>query len=321
MNRIAAVALVVGLVVGLAACGDAPLQGSPDEGIEVGRGTQLLSEPALTHPSLSPPEAEVFPDMEAAEPVSICGTADDAERSDDEVTSPECGDCPAGFSCAPAFCGGEACVPGRPCTDDADCPSGDCVRPEGAPPSERGMCTTSESCAESRDCALGYQCERGSCVDRRIPCGFHSAGCPRGSICSFMATESMPYCVAANTPCEHSGQCETGAECLDVDGDGSSECSPAGACTSNTDCPAGFSCGIDPGTSQAACVVDGACRDGDCPNGLTCLDTGSGRARCVRTGTCAQDSDCPPRSVCGAVHATDALRCLSFDEHDGNEVP
>ena len=238
-----------------------------------------------------------------------------------EVEDNECGECAEGFLCVSAFCGGEVCAPGHPCVDDSDCPSGECVRPEGAPPSERGMCASSSNCAETRDCALGFQCEAGSCVDRRIPCGFDAVSCPRGSICSFMPVEGRPYCVTAQTPCENDGFCEPGAHCLDIDGDGRAECSPAGRCTHNGECPAGFSCGVDPETSQAACVVDGACRDGECPLGLTCLDTGSGRFRCARVGDCARDSDCPPRFVCGSIHATDPLRCLTFDEHDESDEP
>ncbi|MFT5354029.1 MAG: hypothetical protein ACI9KE_001229 [Polyangiales bacterium] len=305
MSRVASIGACL---VCLLACGDAPPQSPLDDSAD--HSVQALG-PALTHPSQSPPAAEPFPDMGPGEQVPLC----------DEVESSECGECAAGFHCAPAFCGGEACVPGHPCTNNADCPTGECVRPEGAPPSERGMCPSLDTCAETRECALGFRCELGSCVDRRIPCGFHSAGCPRGMSCSFMPMEGRPYCVAAQTPCETTGICEPGARCLDVDGDGQQECSLAGGCASNTECPPGFSCGVDPGTSQSACVVDGACRDGNCPSGLTCLDTGSGRSRCVRIGDCVRDADCPPRFVCGSIAATDPLRCLSFDERDESDTP
>lgn len=302
---IVATCLVSFVFVFVAACEDGT-QSSLSETSEVNHTME-----ALVHPSLSPPLEAEFPDMGPSEPVSVCG----------EVEDNECGECAEGFLCVSAFCGGEVCVPGHPCVDDVDCPSGACIRPEGAPPSERGTCTSSDSCAETRDCALGFQCESGSCVDRRIPCGFDSVACPRGSICSFMPVDGRPYCVPAQTPCDNDGFCEPGAHCLDVDGDGQAECSPAGRCTHNGDCPAGFSCGVDPETSQAACVVDGACRNGECPGGLSCLDTGSGRARCARVGECALDSDCPPRFVCGAIHATDALRCLSFDERGESDEP
>ena len=289
--------IVVACLVCLFGCGDGAL-GAPAEDGEVRR-----TMPALAHPSQDPPEEAPLPDMGPGEPVTVCV----------EEESSVCGGCAAGFLCAAAFCGGEACTPGHPCVDDADCPTGSCVRPEGAPPSERGMCTALDTCAETRECAYGFRCELGDCVDRRIPCGFHALGCPRGSICTFMHVEGRLHCVTAQTPCVNEGSCEPGARCLDVDGDGQQECSPAGQCAHNSECPDGFSCGVDPGTSQAACVVDGACRDGECPLGLACLDTGGGRRRCVQPGECVADSDCPPRFVCGAIEAMDPLRCLSFD--------
>lgn len=307
--------IVACLGASLLACGEPPPESPGEEAQGSTQGELVHAHSA--EPSLGPLAPldiipDMLPDMGPGEPVSVCG---------EEPESSECGDCAPGFRCESAFCGGEVCVPGNPCRDDADCPTGGCIRPEGAPPSERGMCTSLSTCAETRECALGFHCESGSCVDRRIPCGFHSVGCPRGSICSFMPVEGRSFCVAAQTPCDHDGYCEPGAHCVDVDGDGEQECAPAGRCSSNTECPPGFSCGVDPGTSQSSCVVDGACRDGDCPGGLTCLDTGSGRSRCVRSGDCVHDSECPPQSVCGSVHPTDPLRCLSFDGPDEGDAP
>ncbi|MFT5359062.1 MAG: hypothetical protein ACI9KE_006305 [Polyangiales bacterium] len=250
-----------------------------------------------------------FPDSGPPPPVMVCepGTPMPMCRAN-------CRD--EGFVCVDAFCGGRECAPGTPCTQDVHCGSGNCVQLEGAGPEDSGLCESSAgACAAINDCAYGFRCEEGGCVDRRIPCGFHENACPRGHTCTFAPVEGALFCVPSHLPCDSAGQCEAGASCVDVDGDSETECLLVGTCSSNSDCGEGLSCGVDPGTSQATCEVDGPCRSGECPAGRTCLDTGTGTARCVTTGgSCTQDSECEPQAICGAIEPDDPLRCLTFDE-------
>ncbi len=282
---------------------DASDAGTGDAGADAGAdaGTDAGSD-------VGAPDVDL-PDMGSGEPVIVCGEED----PDDPVPPPTCGDgCAPGFVCVDAFCGGEECLPGRPCGDDDDCGSGACIGEPDSP----GICEAGDgSCAADDDCVYGFACESGECVDRRIPCGFHETNCPRGYTCSFAVFEGLPICVPASVRCDTGAQCELGASCVDVDGDGMTECLLAGRCETNEDCETGTSCGVDPATSQASCEPDGACRMGECADGYMCADTGSGVPRCVAMGgSCATNTDCPVGSICGAIAAADPLRCLTYDE-------
>lgn len=232
---------------------------------------------------------------------TVCGPAE---------PTPTCDTCDTGTICVDEFCAGQECVPGRPCEANDDCGSSNCIVPVGA---RSGFCQPTAGCTSEAECAAGFACETGNCVDRRIPCGYRTSACPRGMVCGSNTGTSRPVCVWGQPACERDAQCGRGARCVDVDGENGMECVPGGLCTTNEDCEANTSCGVNPQTSQASCVVDGPCRAGECPDGFSCTDVGQG-PRCVVTGTCDQNSDCGPQSVCGAILPRDPLRCLTFDE-------
>ncbi|MFK8001144.1 MAG: hypothetical protein AB8H86_16240 [Polyangiales bacterium] len=327
--RATTLALMLGM---LAACGDdappapPPFDAGPrdtstaeDAGPDDDGGVDANVDDAGTGDAGPPPDAARdagfdanFPDAGPPDPLRIC-----EPEMPPTTCRANCAD--EGFVCVDSFCEGMECVPGSPCTADDQCGSGNCIKPDGALPEDSGLCAASDgACTVATDCGYGFRCEEGACIDRRIPCGFHENTCPRGHTCTFTPVEGAIFCVPAHQPCESAGQCEPGAQCVDVDGNGTTECLLVGTCSSNADCEEGFSCGVDPATSQASCEPDGLCRSGSCPAGRTCLDTGIGTARCVTEGgSCSEDSECEAQAICGAVEPGDALRCLTFDEDEG----
>ncbi|MCB9620381.1 MAG: hypothetical protein H6724_13165 [Sandaracinus sp.] len=215
--------------------------------------------------------------------------------------------CAAGLRCQPDGCGERhTCQPGgQGCAAPEDCPSGSlcfgalsldgsrvdlCLRPEGG-------------CADSRDCASGYACEDGACVNRRVSC---DVGCPFGFYCNDADPWARPYCARVSRRCSSfAGACPPFFSCVDVDGDGSSECRRNGeACDSNEDCgAAGDVCGFDPVAKALACQPQGPCSGaGDCGTGFVCEDLwGDGVRECVPSGgTCDAPSDCGANALCGA---------------------
>lgn len=239
-------------------------------------------------------EGAGFPSAEVGRAIAVC----------EGMEETQCGSCDAGFVCGDAFCAGTACTPQRPCATATDCGAGSCVE---------GSCSTQARCRDHGECAYGFACEAGACVDRRIPCGAHEAGCPRGTACTFLPVEGLPFCVPSQQRCTGDAGCEPGARCTQLEDSGEFVCVPAGLCSKHEDCPTGLSCGLDPGTAQSSCVADGGCRQGACPVGFECLDAGRS-TRCVAAGaTCRSDSDCPPRHLCGAWSADEAPHCITYD--------
>lgn len=268
----------------------------------------------------------------------------------DGVTPPGCGGgCEPGFACVPGVCGGMECVVGRPCfemnpecstggesmgefdaatipdagvADPLDAGENECENTCGesiaciATDTGESYCQASDSgCISSSECPLGFACESGGCVDRRVPCGIVFEGCPRGYVCSSALRRGPAFCVPAQPRCESSAQCEMGASCVDVDGDGSMECQYAGVCETNADCPSpGAVCGVHPQTTATLCLADGPCTSAaDCGEGYTCVDlAGAGTNRCERTegGSCNGNEDCPENQVCASAREVDPVRCL-----------
>ncbi|MDH3655896.1 MAG: hypothetical protein OEN21_16660 [Myxococcales bacterium] len=117
------------------------------------------------------------------------------------VTSDLCFSCPsasdASCDCGPA----EVCIPsgcetfgGDPIMTCAPAPGGACVSNDDCPPEYecisvgfgKSQCVkTTPGCNSADDCTLGFSCEGGSCVDRRVPCASPRLGgppnCQRGS--------------------------------------------------------------------------------------------------------------------------------------------
>jgi hypothetical protein len=212
--------------------------------------------------------------------------------------------CPLGQTCGTDVCGMHCVAAGAPCAAASDCAatstcdaSGHCTHPGGG-------------CADSRDCAAGHACEAAACVDRLIPCEPTEGACPFGFACSFAG---VPFCARLTRPCASSVGCGS-LECVDIDGNGTTECNFAGSCDTNMDCPAaGDVCQPRSIERYASCGRYGPCRVvADCASGMLCQDLwGDGISECVDAGgSCARSADCPVGSVCATPATGGPPACL-----------
>ena len=226
------------------------------------------------------------------------------------------GTCAIGYRCVNSLCGDTRCVPaGRPCSVTSDCPTlGEC-RTIGAPPDEQRVCWRAASCTDSRECPLGFSCETGSCVDRRIPCQLPPASCPMGFACVEPDYGTASFCARIAHPCRETSMCPLpGSSCLNVTGPTRTQCGLVGICSRNSDCLARQVCGADPDLFLTSCMSHGPCEvAGDCPVGMLCQNlAGDGLKECVLAGgSCSADADCPVRQVCATQMAGTAPVCSS----------
>lgn len=222
-------------------------------------------------------------------------------------------DCVPGTTCLPDGCGRNTCqLAGLPCGAPGDCAEGSecfvgtippvCRKPDGG-------------CNDSRDCPAGFSCDSGSCVDRRVPCDPESVGCPYGYFCNDLDERvAQPYCQRVYRACESFDACPPFFSCVDVDGDGESECrANGGDCDTFMDCP-GEVCGTTPDRA-GACQAQGPCAGAmiTCPSGFECADVyGDGLVECVPTaGDCDVVQDCTPPGICGSLTEDGAMTCVS----------
>ena len=226
------------------------------------------------------------------------------------------GDCDVGHICIETGCRTNegvpikqcALAPAGACNDDQDClEDRQCV----SVPGEGKRCVkTTPGCASSFDCVLGFSCEEGACVDRRVPC-FLDADCPKSHFCH--GVDASRFCRRTHVACDIEFDCaDIAPRCEDIDGDGEKEC--AGVFDPNTAspdacvnalcggeqpvCEVGFESGF------TACGQYGLCTDADdCAAGFDCVGLWpDGRSECVpEGGTCAHIADCPARQVCASA--------------------
>jgi hypothetical protein len=235
------------------------------------------------------------------------------------------GDCSVGFVCIESGCStleGDAikqCVfgGGGACETTASCPSGrQCLEVPG----EGKRCVkTTTGCDTSFDCVLGFSCEDGECVDRRLPCSIDDH-CPKNHTC--VSTANSSFCLRIHRDCQAEFDCvDLAPRCEDVDGDGTTECagvfnpnqSGSDACL-NDDCsdvgaPVCEAAGVG---STTVCGQYGLCRDGDdCAVGFSCVGLWpDGRKECVPNGgDCTAIADCPVRQVCASPRQGGAPSC------------
>jgi hypothetical protein len=160
---------------------------------------------------------------------------------------------------------------------------------------------------------MGFSCESGACVDRRMACAVDD-DCPIGHSCE-SPTQNTRFCVRIHETCFNQFDCDTLAPyCVDIDGDGTKECAGAPdmaspACV-NSGCtaPSAPVCEVSLVGSITTCGQRGLCLDGDdCADGFVCAGLWpDGRKECVRPGgECGHITDCPPRQVCGSPRTGD----------------
>ena len=91
-------------------------------------------------------------------------------------------------------------------------------------PGEGKRCVkTTPGCDTSFDCVLGFACENGSCVDRRVPCDPQDEQCPKNHVCG--GTTNSNFCRRIQQECEFDFDCvDLAPRCEDIDGDSRKEC-------------------------------------------------------------------------------------------------
>jgi Cys-rich repeat protein len=193
-------------------------------------------------------------------------------------------DCPAGATCTPTELG-SVCVRSTPgCTSSLDCPAGfSCDA--GVCVDRRIGCTASDFVLT---CPFNFVCETSLgapfCV-RGMPRCTSDAGCRVGQRCVDVEGDGALECVG-------DGLCDALADCAGMDGTCgvepsrlSFECLPAGLCERNADCPPGRSCLDLWGDGQSECVRAGGSCDAqtDCAAGELCASPYEGGSpRCIQ---------------------------------------
>ena len=228
------------------------------------------------------------------------------------------GDCSVGSVCIESGCDSLEGVPikrcvfagGGACHSNADCPSGrDCV---DVPEEGKRCVKTTLGCDTRFDCVLGFSCEGGNCVDRRVPC-IQDADCPKNHTC--VGATSSGLCMRIQQDCLEADDCiGLAPRCENIDGDvdGNKECAgefndgSRDACV-NSDCTDSFApvCESAGAGSSAACGDYGLCltnSDCDVAEGFECVGLWpDGRKECVLSGgSCSSFRDCPIQQVCAA---------------------
>jgi hypothetical protein len=167
---------------------------------------------------------------------------------------------------------------------------------------------TTPGCAKTSDCILGFECEDGACVDRRVPCVLDE-DCPKNHVCSDQRNGN--FCLRIHVDCDTELDCTDRAPlCVNVDGDeeGRTECAgfiepyPAsGACTNDLCDASAPVCEASGVSSVSPCGEHGLClSDADCPVDFLCVELWpDGRKECVEQGgSCSSFADCATREVC-----------------------
>jgi len=235
-------------------------------------------------------------------------------------------DCAVGHQCIESGCSTmlgapiKRCMfaPAGACNTTADCaadPERECV----SVPGEGMRCVkTTPGCNTTFDCVLGFSCEDGACVDRRVPCYFDES-CPKSHYCERF--DATGFCMRMHQSCEDEFDCAGIApRCEDIDGDGSTECAgafnpnaPSPEACLNAMCPDSAPvCEVGEFSGFTDCGQYGLCQDaGDCVDGFECLGLWlDGRKECVPTGgSCASIVDCPLRQVCASPRSGGPPSC------------
>ncbi len=236
------------------------------------------------------------------------------------------GDCGPGLVCIDSGCDDTLGAPlmkcvfagGGACETSATCaPGRECLDVPG----EGKRCVkTTPGCDTSADCVLGFACESGSCVDRRVPCDPQDDQCPKNHVCSSRVNSS--FCRRIQQSCEAEFDCvDLAPRCEDIDGDLQKECAgtfnpndPMSAACTNVQCsdPSAPVCEAASFGSTTQCGQYGLCLgDADCAAGFSCIALWpDGRKECVPAGgSCSSFADCPVQEVCASPRTGGVPSC------------
>ncbi len=235
----------------------------------------------------------------------------------------------------PADAATDAAVDAAP--DAKDTATGNCDFPAKPGPGEPGA-----TCSKADDCDSGFCVESASGKICTAPC---VTCCPSGFACtSFLGNDAvfacMPKLTALCRPCNTDAECGNisgGALCISSGNDGAF-C--GGLCASDSDCPNGYGCSAQKGTSGSSkqCVkTSGTCdcsprsvSDGAATTCHTTNATGtcSGARKCLAAGLSACDAPAAITEICGdnvdndcngATDETGADGCkLYYADSDGD---
>jgi hypothetical protein len=211
------------------------------------------------------------------------------------------------------FAGGDACL------SNATCPAGrECTDVPG----EGKRCVkTTTTCDTTFDCVLGFSCEGGNCVDRRVPC-IQDVDCPKNHTC--VGATGSGLCLRIQQGCLEEVDCiglAPRCENIDGDADGNKECAgvfdpnqPSPSACVNSDCTDASApvCETAATGSATQCGQYGLCLDDTgCAAGFSCLELWpDGRKECVPSGgSCSSFSDCPIQQTCAAPREGGAPSC------------
>jgi hypothetical protein len=205
---------------------------------------------------------------------SICGYDPAKQAGACTLACPTGTGCPQGLACQVSDFDAQLCfLPGStqvgdPCTEDAACASGICVKVSGK---TRGYCST--SCGDDEDCDSAYACIEGECVAK----GDSPDGAPCTSGAECLGGGCVPYgpIEVCGPQCKENDDCGEKAICI-VDAF-ESACVPqknlGEPCAYQMQCawyPGGF-CIYDETNNPAFCSV--SCPPEGCPEGFVCGET------------------------------------------------
>ncbi|MBI5525021.1 MAG: hypothetical protein HY897_01720 [Deltaproteobacteria bacterium] len=223
--------------------------------------------------------------------IAVCAAAASCSSCDDDEKGCARGDCRPGNCMVDGQC---VEVVGRPCRDNADCPSDICMAAAKDDPD--AYC--SYLCADTTDCPQGFVC----------------SGDP--ARCARSVSEDTRECVS-NTECGKCGRCSD-ARCDKSFGCPHRPCDPAGECPKCMECSKGEcvpqdgcdgdECKKDADCGGCARCVHGVCfnpadcpyppctADTECPYGRKCSKTGGNAGTCVVPGADSIGTDCTPEN-------------------------
>ena len=264
-------------------------------------------------------DADVDGDVDSD--ADVDGDADSDEDVDEDpyISCVDDDACPSSMRCYDYMLDGALiCAPrGASCLGEGDCESGVTCGEIPEWPEFGSYCLVSADhvCADHSSCPDGFRCEGDVCEDRRFLCE-GAVDCLRSYDACLSLYHRMRYCAGTGglTSCASPAECGR-ADCVDVEGDGDTECQPTtgSTCLTNADCD-GMVCGQQDDERGVECGSVGPClTSADCPGSMECVDVNSdGQLECQDTGgTCMVDSDCPAGQLCIDSADAGAPACVS----------